>query len=228
VLGHRLQCSFVADDEKGMANHIRHKHSKDNRSAYQCSKCAQYYHYDLYKLVMHQERCNPAPVDEEMRFRLNKAAERDEPPRFIIINRSSNRVRESWKAGTEHYQTGLPIVGKAILAHFAAKSGQNEGAAVLHSAYECPTRRVPALQHDFSYPEQDNHQKKIVYRGFKFTQAIFNDISAANQVGIKPFVISQGINGFFCDVVMCARSAETAQDQFFWECLRLNWSSLSI
>jgi hypothetical protein len=88
-------------------------------------------------------------------------------------------------------------VENALLAHFAAKSGQNEGAAVLHTAYECPTRRVPALEHDLSYLEQDNHQKKMVYRGFKFTQAIFNDISAANQADIKPFVISQGIDGFF-------------------------------
>lgn len=125
-----------------------------------------------------------------MRFQLNEAALRNEPPTFIIVNRSSNRVSESWKAGTYHYRTGLPTVGKAILAHFAAKSDHRQGAVILHSAYECPTRRVPALQHDLSYLEQDNHQKKMIYRGFKFTQAIVNDISAANQAGVEPSIIS--------------------------------------
>lgn len=225
------QCSFVADDEKGMANHIRHKHSKDNRSAYQCSKCSQYYHYDLNKLAMHQGRCKAAPITGEektsMRFQLNEAALRNEPPTFIVVNRSSNRVPESWKAGTDHYRTDLPTVGKAILAHFAAKSGHKQGAVVLHSAYECSTRRVPALQHDLSYLEQENHQKKMIYCGFKFTQAIVNDISAANQASVKPVVISQGVDQWFCRRKMVCEKCKTALDQFFWECLRPNWCSLS-
>lgn len=202
-------CAFVADGkdpEKGMANHIRAKHSQDNRSAYQCSKCASYFHMDLYKLAMHEERCTKESVSKventTMRFQLNAAARNDEAPQFIIVNRSSNRVPEGWKAGTDHYKTGLPIIGQRILAHFAAKTGHKTGAAVLHTAYECPTRRVPALEHDLSYLETDNRQKKMVYRGFKFTQAIVNDIRAANQAGIKPFVITQGVDGWFCDLKM--------------------------
>lgn len=131
--------TFEADSQKGIANHIRHRHSKDKRGAFQCHKCELYFHYDLYKLAVHEERCKASPVAVEekatMRFKLNKAAERNDPPRFVIINRSSNRVPEGWKAGLDHYRQGLPVLGKAILAHFAAKSGQNEGAAVLHTAY---------------------------------------------------------------------------------------------
>lgn len=45
-----------------------------------------------------------------MRFKLNAAAERNEPPTLTVINRSSNRVPEGWKAGTDYYRTSLPIV----------------------------------------------------------------------------------------------------------------------
>lgn len=199
-------CPFVSngkDPEKGMANHVRAKHSKDDTTPYQCSKCAVYYQHDLYKLAMHEERCTiPSVATEQktsMRFRLNQAALDDQPPTYIIIMRSSNRALEGWKADTEHYKTGLPVLGKKVLAHFAARTGNSTGAAVLHTAYECPTRRVPALTRDLSYLETDNHQKKMVSRGFKFPQAIVADIEAANQAGIKPFVISQGIDGWFCD-----------------------------
>jgi hypothetical protein len=199
-------CTFEADSQKSIASHIRHRHSKDTRGAFQCSKCEVYFHYDLYKLAVHEERCNASPVAVEekttMRSKLNAAAERNEPPTFIVINRSSNRVPERWKADIDHYQTGLPKVGKAILEHFAAKSGHKQGGAVLHSAYECPTRRVPALQHDLSYLGKDSHQQKMVYRGFKFTQAIVSDISAANQAGVKPFVVSQDVDGRFCRLKM--------------------------
>ncbi|KAJ8106966.1 hypothetical protein OPT61_g9188 [Boeremia exigua] len=202
-------CPFVAtgdDPEKQMANHIRHKHSKDSTSSYQCSKCAVYYHNDLYKLAMHEERCTGETVAKEsnttMRFKLNNAAQNNEPARFIIVLRSSNRIPEGWKANTDNYRDGLPILGKKILAHFAAKTGNRTGAAFLHAANECPTRRVPALTQDLSYRETENHQKSMVWRGFKFTEAIVNDIKAANQAGIKPIVISQGIDGFFCDVRM--------------------------
>ena len=68
-----LQCSFLADDEKGMANLIRYKHAKDNRGAYQCSQCAQYYHYDLDKLAIHQKRCKPLKSESCGRSRLRYA-----------------------------------------------------------------------------------------------------------------------------------------------------------
>jgi predicted RNA-binding Zn-ribbon protein involved in translation (DUF1610 family) len=203
------QCPFVADrkdPEKGMANHIRAKHARDHTSPYQCSRCSEYYHYDLYKLRMHEERCSSQSVatteNTTMRFKLNRAAREHRPPTYIIVVRSSNRALESWSAGTDSYKTGLPILGGKILAHFAAKIGSSDGAAVLHAAYECPTRRVPALAKDLSYLETEKHQKKMVYRGFKFTQAIVGDIKAANEAGIKPFVISQGIDGWFCDITM--------------------------
>ncbi|KAF3043433.1 hypothetical protein E8E12_007372 [Didymella heteroderae] len=202
-------CPFIAngkDPEKGMANHIRAKHSRDDTSPYQCSKCSEYYHHDLYKLAMHEERCRAQSVatieKTSLRFKLNQAAQEHRPPTYIVVVRSSNRILEGWKAGTDSYLTGLPVLGKKILAHFAAKVGSSDGAAVLHAAYECPTRRVPALARDLSYLETQNHQKKMVWRGFKFTQAIVADIKAANEAGIKPFVISQGIDGFFCDVTI--------------------------
>lgn len=130
------KCPFVADGkdpEKGMANHVRAKHSRDDTSPHQCSKCSEYYHYDLYKLAMHEERCTTHSVataetaeDTTMRFRLNEAAKENQPPTYIIVVRSSNKVLEGWKAGTDSYRTGLPILGKRIVAHFAAKIGRSD------------------------------------------------------------------------------------------------------
>ncbi|KAJ4317586.1 hypothetical protein N0V94_004880 [Neodidymelliopsis sp. IMI 364377] len=194
--------------EHGMANHIRHKHSKDTRGPYQCSKDGcEYFHVCLYKLAAHEEKCKAvsAMAKEEhasLRFKMNKAAMDNQPPTFIIVNRSSSHAPEEWKAGTGDIKTGLPFVGKQILAHFAAKCGLSSGAAVPHSSYECQTRKIPALAHDLSYLETQNHQKKMVWRGFKFTQAIVNDITVANNAGIKPFLISQGLDGWACDVRM--------------------------
>lgn len=94
-------CTFEADSQKGIANHIRHRHSKDNRGAFQCHKCEAYFHYDLYKLAVHEERCNASPVAVKekslMRFQLNEAAGRDEPSTFTIVNRAQTAFRGAGK-----------------------------------------------------------------------------------------------------------------------------------
>ena len=67
----------------------------------------------------------------------------------------------------------------------------------------------------------------MIYRGFKFTQAFVNDISAANQASVSLLSsLRASISGSVA-VRRCARSAETALDQKNCEYLRPNWCSLS-
>lgn len=78
-------------------------------------------------------------------------------------------------------------------------SGFEGGSAVLHSSYNCPTRQLPAPYADESCLAADISGRRVIWRAFKFTQAICQDIEAANQAGIAPVLISVGLDGWASD-----------------------------
>jgi hypothetical protein len=195
-------CSHVLLTAKSLANHSR-SHASDSRSPYQCKMegCG-IFHADLYQLAMHEERCKGNLTGERRtstRYCLTASAEASVPPSVIIVIRSSAERPNIWKAGTDSFEEGLPLLGQKILAHYAAWSSFPGGSAVLHSCYDCPTRYLPASAVDDSFLETTNARRSDRYRAFKFTQAIVNDIEAANQAGIKPILLSVGVDGWACD-----------------------------
>jgi hypothetical protein len=105
-------------------------------------------------------------------------------------NATSQRVEspEGWKAGKDTIQEGLPLLGRQIFAHYAAWSGFAGGPDVIHSCYDCSTRSFPSPAVDDSFLETVDSRRKALYRAFKFTKAICNDIEAANHAGITRMV----------------------------------------
>ncbi|EDU39867.1 hypothetical protein L13192_02062 [Pyrenophora tritici-repentis] len=125
------------------------------------------------------------------------------PPNIIIIiNRSSEKRPQAWKAGTESFETGLPIIGQQVLNHYVAWSKDESKSAVLHSCYDCPTRYLPAPAIDNSFLGNSAGEKSDIHRAFEFTKAIVNDIESANQAGLRPTVVSVGLDGWACDLRM--------------------------
>jgi hypothetical protein len=68
-----------------------------------------------------------------------------------------------------------------------------------HSGSNCSTRNLPAAAVDQSYADMDVTNRQARHRAFTFTRAILTDIEAANQAGIKPTLISVGLDGWACD-----------------------------
>jgi hypothetical protein len=195
-------CEKVFGSAKELANHS-HSHDKDPRSPYQCSKdgCG-LFQADMYKLAMHEERCAERPATSRStchRFPLNDSAEKDEPPSVIIVNRSSLHPPEGWKAGARDIKEGLPLIGKSIAAHYAAVSDYSGGSAVIHSCSNCSTRNPPVAAVDKSYLDMNVTNRQARHRAFTFTKAILTGIEAANQAGVKPTLISVGLDGWACD-----------------------------
>ncbi|KAI5374659.1 hypothetical protein J4E82_006527 [Alternaria postmessia] len=173
------------------------------RGPYQCHKdeCGGFF-ADLYELAMHESRCKGDGSSPERRtsyrFALTSAAREGEPPSVIVVNRSSAKAPGSWKDGTDSLQDGLPNIGKKYLAHYAAWT-TFDGAAVIHSCYDVATRYLPSPAVDDSFTASSQSYRIKQHRAFVFTQAIVNDIEAANQAGIRPTILSVGADGWFCD-----------------------------
>jgi hypothetical protein len=195
-------CTHISDTPRGLANHTR-SHTKDSRGPYQCHKdeCGGFF-ADLYELAMHESRCKGDGSSPERRtsyrFALTSAAKEGEPPSVIVVNRSSAKAPGSWKDGTDSLQDGLPNIGKKYLAHYAAWT-TFDGAAVIHSCYDVATRYLPSPAVDDSFTASSQSYRIKQHRAFVFTQAIVNDIEAANQAGIRPTILSVGAGGWFCD-----------------------------
>jgi hypothetical protein len=195
-------CTHISDTPRGLANHTR-SHTKDSRGPYQCHKdeCGGFF-ADLYELAMHESRCKGDGSSPERRtsyrFALTSAAREGEPPSVIVVNRSSAKAPGSWKDGTDSLQDGLPNIGKKYLAHYAAWT-TFDGAAVIHSCYDVATRYLPSPAVDDSFTASSQSYRIKQHRAFVFTQAIVNDIEAANQAGIRPTILSVGAGGWFCD-----------------------------
>ena len=107
-------------------------------------------------------------------FPLTKAAESRQPASIMIVNRSSSNPPKEWQAGTASIQTGLPIVGRAILAHHVARTASppTNISAVLHSCSNCSTRQLPSLGINKSMSQDNLHQRLAFHRASKFTMAI--------------------------------------------------------
>jgi hypothetical protein len=93
-------------------------------------------------------------------------------------------------------------------------SGFEGGSAVLHSCYQCPTRYLPAKAVVSSFLEKDARQRQVQYRAFKFTQAICEDIQAVNAIGVKPTLISVGLDGWACSERMILPWLRNCQLEF--------------
>jgi len=202
-----------------MGTHQR-DHQKDTRGPYQCSKagCGQF-SACLYHLAAHEENCKMKEANmssTSYRFPLTKAAESRHPASIIIVNRSSSHPPKEWQAGTGSIHTGLPIVGRAILAHHIARTAlpPTNVSAVLHSCSNCTTRQLPSLGINKSMSQDNLHQRLAFHRAFKFTMAITGDIQAANEAGIKPVLISVGLDGWACDERMLLPWLQTSALQF--------------
>lgn len=114
------------------------------------------FHADLYQLAMHEERCKGSTISERRtssRHCLTASAEASMPPFVIIIVRSSAERPKVWKAGTNSFEEGLPVLGQKILALYAAWSGFSGGSAVLHACYDCPKRYLPSATMDTGFLE---------------------------------------------------------------------------
>jgi hypothetical protein len=61
-------------------------------------------------------------------------------------------------------------------------------AAPASNSYDCSTRSFPSPAVDDSFLETVDSRRKALYRAFKFTKAICNDIEAANHAGITRMV----------------------------------------
>jgi hypothetical protein len=106
-----------------------------------------------------------------------------------------------WKAGLADFETGLPVWGKKILDHYVSIFGNVAGTALLHAYYECHTRDLPAPAYNNSFRATGNRQKEL-HRAFRITQEIQDSIQAANAAGIRPVILSVGLDAWACDLRM--------------------------
>lgn len=136
-----------------MAQHVA-SHKKETSSPYICqyNECG-VHHADLYRLAMHEERCQYRVVRSRQtcyRFAVTEAADRGEPATVIIVVRSSSHLPKSWFAHTKTIQQGLPVIGPSIAKEFADLTGIEPRSCVLHSCSDCAT----GIVHDEAFLER--------------------------------------------------------------------------
>ncbi|KAH7075822.1 hypothetical protein BKA63DRAFT_413147 [Paraphoma chrysanthemicola] len=126
-----------------------------------------------------------------------------EVPSIIIVARSSSTAPDGWKAGMGTFDDGLPVWGRKILEHYVAYSRTTAvGKAILHAAANAKTRHIPAADEKDSHLELSETLRWEKHVAWKFTQAITDDIIAANEAGVEPILLSVGIDGFTCSTKM--------------------------
>lgn len=111
--------------------------------------------------------------------------------------RSSGEPPNGWTAKTESLEEGLPIWGDAIFRQYCAVNDFS-GAAVLHAGYQIASRHIPAPHHSDATKQSTPAQRLYVHRAYALTQAIEKDINAASTTGLKPRILSVGIDGWAC------------------------------
>lgn len=195
-------CNITAKNANGLAGHLR-VHKSDSRAPYLCSHdgCG-VHHVNLYTLAMHEESCKHREATARQtcyRTALDVAAMAGAPPALIIVNRSSSHPPKSWNAGRKDLRDGLLLVGTSLLEDYTAMHGTGIVSAVLHSCSNCSTRQLPAMTVDKSIFGSNLHARLAHHRAFCFTNAIVEDIVAANAAGITPTLLSVGLDGWACD-----------------------------
>lgn len=156
------------------------------------------------KLVMHEEKCHGRGAKERPTtwgFELDDNSS-NALQDVILVARSSGEPPDSWLAGTDSLETGLPIFGRAILKHYRAAHPSSRGKAVFHICYQVATRHLLAPLHCDASKEKTQANQAYIRRAHMLTQAIEKDLNIASAAGLIPTILSIGIDAWACEVKM--------------------------
>ncbi|KAF2869080.1 hypothetical protein BDV95DRAFT_498895 [Massariosphaeria phaeospora] len=124
-------------------------------------------------------------------------------PTIIIVARSSKQPPESWKGGLgkkAKFKEGLPLFGSKFLQHFETVFGPTGRSAVLHEAYTAQTRYLPHGAYHTPAAYDTKHELNSAKIACRFTNNVTKDLEAATTLGVKPILLSVGLDGYSCHV----------------------------
>jgi hypothetical protein len=118
-------------------------------------------------------------------------------PQLIIIARASeNKAPKVWYADKSSAQEGLKVWGQAVLDEYC-RATRFTGTAVLHTAFDMPSRLLPAPAR---FPHRDEKDKfatqQRLRRAHEWTQAIEGDLHSAVDACLIPTILSVGLDGW--------------------------------